>query len=309
MFTKRNIIIFTIACMLCAGKAYPLGTDLVGTNSAEFLKIGAGARATGMGEAFTAVADDATAMHYNPAGIARLTRRELNGMHLQYFLDVNYDTISYIHPLASGVLGVNYIYLIKSDLERTESDGAGRFTRMGTFSFSDECLTVSYAKVLYEKLSWGVTIKGIRERIDTDSAFGAAVDFGVLRSDRLSYGLAAQNLGTPIKFDDEGFLPPMSLRLGASYKIFDGKLLVASDADLEYAGRPSVNAGIEFDPFGVIIFRGGYRYFAGGYRLDRWHGVSGGIGIRFRGYQVDYAFVPYGFLGDTHRISLRIRWE
>lgn len=308
MMNKKLIILCTGIILAGSGKLWALGTDLVGTNSAEFLKIGISARAAGMGEAFTAVGDDANAIYYNPAGLATLDKFELTGMHLQYFLDVNYETLSYIHPTKSGVFGINFIYLVKDNLERTEANPLGRFRRLGKFSFSDESLTVSYSRKINSSFNWGINIKGIRERIDTDTAWGAAFDCGVLRKGNFSYGAVIQNIGTPIKFDEEAFLPPMRLKFGVSYKLLGERLLLASDTDMEYAGRSSVNAGVEFDPFGIIVFRGGYRYISGGYRLNRLFGISGGIGIRFSDYQLDYGFVPSAFLGSTHRISLRIRW-
>ena len=86
-----------------------------GNTTAAFLKIGVGARPIGMGNAFTAVADDINSLAWNPAGLSLLSRRELGVMHSELFADTRYDFLGYAHPMKTGTLGlgINYLSLRK----------------------------------------------------------------------------------------------------------------------------------------------------------------------------------------------------
>src|SRR5581483_2611586 len=83
-----------------------------GITSANFLEIGPGTRAAGMGEAFTAVANDAEAMAWNVAGLSQLIAREVTFMHSQWLQDVGYEFGSYAQSLGGGQgLGFSVVYL------------------------------------------------------------------------------------------------------------------------------------------------------------------------------------------------------
>ena len=66
---------------------------------------GAGARAMGMGGAFVAIADDASAVYYNPAGISQLERAQFSGLHVTLWEGVNYDVINFVIPTLDYEIG------------------------------------------------------------------------------------------------------------------------------------------------------------------------------------------------------------
>ncbi len=90
----------TAAALAAPAGAQPrLGEQRVGTSSGSFLKIGVGARATGLGESFVAVANDPSAIYWNPAGLASIQRQELSISHLEWPADISFDHISYVLPV------------------------------------------------------------------------------------------------------------------------------------------------------------------------------------------------------------------
>lgn len=94
----------------------------VGTSGAQFLKIGAGARSTAMGDAFVGIADDVNAVYYNPAGLGYLERAEITAMRTQWFQGMNYDFGAMIFPLTEGSLGLSISTLKADDLEKRDVD-------------------------------------------------------------------------------------------------------------------------------------------------------------------------------------------
>ncbi len=137
-----------------------------GTTAATFLKIGVGARPSGMGEAFLAVADDVNAVYWNPAGLAFLKRQEVTAMHSEWFQDIRYDFAAYARPLQNYTLGGSLTGLfIKKELER-RSGGAGEndpfnpiTNAEGTFGAYDLNVSFSYARKLNRQWGLGTNFK------------------------------------------------------------------------------------------------------------------------------------------------------
>src|ERR1039458_1672672 len=95
----------------------------VGTSGAEFLKIGPGARAVGMGEAFTGVADDVDAIYWNPAGLGTLKHAEITGMHMQYFQSIQYEFAAFAYPTTDrGSWGFAVTNLHTDNIDRRAED-------------------------------------------------------------------------------------------------------------------------------------------------------------------------------------------
>lgn len=243
----------------------------------EFMALGAGARALGMGAAFAAVADDASAVYWNPAGIAGIEKRQALAMHAEQFGDlVNYNYGSYVQPTSlldparKPAFGLSLIHLgvpdqpITNDLEAVDSDGDGtpdyfikpdgqriypdaynsaipRETDNSFAGFGTVAIETSAGKV-------GGTLKLIYQNaIAGESSFGIGIDLGYLRRDfltpRLSVGAKLQDAtGTYISWSTgtTEFILPM-LKVGSAYKIvsmgFNGSLLLAVDADMFFDDR------------------------------------------------------------------------
>ena len=171
-----------------------------GGDPLNFLFLDANARAVAMGGAYTALATDANALLYNPAGLGAVERHEATFMHNEYFQGASQEYIGYASP--RGV-GANVNSLRSGDVARTtisNPDGTG----LGGANLSDLSLALGYGRPLGDSLRLGAGMKYIRETIAGISASGYAADLGALYSvpaaRGLALGLSVQNLGPSIKF-------------------------------------------------------------------------------------------------------------
>ena len=285
-----------------------------GTTTAEFLRLGVGARAVAMGEAYTAVAGEADALYWNPAGLTRLEGRSATFMHAAYLAATSFDYGAYAQKAGqSGALGLGVQYFSAGTIAQTDEVDA----RIGNFSPYDLALTAGGAYAfdggLLPGWSAGLAAKFIRARI-LRTAQTCAVDAGLLSpaalEGRLRLGLAAANMGGTMRFEREAEGLPMVFKLGGAFQISDDWLLSADLASPKNDG-PYAALGTEywFVPSGPLRLAGraGFNSKTLG-SVDGLTGASFGVGIGYAGGSLDYSFVPMGQLGFTHRISLSFKW-
>ncbi len=307
----RSILLLTLGAVICFSP-FAISYAAVGDSGAQSLKIGIGARAIGMGESFVALADDADAIYWNPGGLGQIEKKEISMMYNQWFEGIKQGYVGYVHPLGNiGTFGGAVSYLIVGDMDRTEIDSDGDDVPTSqTFGANDMFVTLSYGRKI-KMLDVGVSLKYITEKIEDESATAFAVDLGFLYATpvpKLNVGLSVQNLGTKIKFISESDLLPLNFKLGASYKMLEkDALALALDVNIPNEGNVNVHAGAEYLLFDMIALRAGYKTttIEG---LGALSGLSAGCGFAFKGYGIDYAWVPYGDLGSTHRVSLAIKF-
>jgi hypothetical protein len=281
--------------------------------------MGVGARAVGMGESCVAAADDVYATYWNPAGLSYVETSQFGFMHNEWFVGIRYEFLGYVQPIGdSGALAATVSYVDMGWLDRTDGmgnsiDANGNPTSPNDseaqFRPYDVLLGLSFGKRLNNVISVGVNAKFLREKIDTEKAQAFAADLGGLFSfpeSGLILGVNVQNLGTKIKFDEEPFSLPLNVNFGAAYRLIDGALTLAADADLPVDNDPNIGLGLEYNIMGIVNLRTGYRYTVkeGGNDLGTASGLRAGVGIQISDYKFDYAFVPYGELGQAHRLSL-----
>jgi hypothetical protein len=242
----------------------------------EFMALGAGARALGMGGAFAAVADDASAVYWNPAGIAGIQKRQALAMHAEQFGDlVNYNFGSYVQPTTlvdparKPAFGFGLIHLgvpdqpVNNDYKAVDSDNDGIIDYLvapdGRLIYPDAYDSIpretdnSFAGLGSFALetsagSVGGTLKLIyQDAIAGESSMGIGIDLGYLRRDfltpRLSVGAKLQDAtGTYLSWSTgtTEFIYPM-LKVGSAYKVvstgFNGSLLLVADADIFFDDR------------------------------------------------------------------------
>jgi len=307
-----------ISLLLATSIQHPVSARDTG---AAFLKIGVGARAVGMSSAFTAIADDASALYWNPSGIATIPKPQVMAMHSDWLLDMNYQFASFIQPTRNGAFGLGFSRLDQGTFEGRDENRE----RTADFEASDTAATLCLSNRL-RRGSLGLNIKFIQQKIEAEQATGVAFDFGgklQRPGSPLSFGLALQNLGPRMTFIQEGYYLPLTATAGVGYRIA-GALSISMDVRRRiYTGNTSVGIGTEYWAFSSVALRMGYlsRMGAfsqtssslsdnsGGNRLERISGLGAGVGVRILGYQLDYAFVPYGELGNTNRISLLINFR
>ena len=120
----------------------------------------------------------------------------------------------------------------------------------------------------------------------------------------LILGVNVQHLGTKMTFIEESFSLPVNVKFGAAYRLIDGALTLAVDANRPVDSYMNIGVGTEYKIMGIMNLRAGYRYTVGGNPLGTASGLRAGIGVEITDYKIDYAFVPYGELGQAHRVSL-----
>jgi len=188
----RKFLVISFTLLIC-GSAVVLAE----TTGASFLSIGIGTRAIGMGSAFTSVANDVTAIHWNAAGLSQLNRREISAMHSEWVVNTKLDFIGYARPIKSGVIGGSIIYLSQSAIEGRDENRQ----QTGIFGASDLAVTMSYSRRLPElsnTISAGLNVRFIQQNIEVHTARGVAIDVGTLYQtpiNNLKAGLSVQNIG------------------------------------------------------------------------------------------------------------------
>jgi hypothetical protein len=273
-----------------------------GDTGLAFLKIGVGARAAAMGEAYVAVAQDPSAMYWNPAGIANTPALEFHASHNEWISDVRYEYVGAVQGMRGHALGGFVSLLHMGELEGR--DAAGQFTE--SFRAYDFSAGVTYGRRVMRTVEVGVTGKFLYERIHDFKATGVAADLGVryrtpLRG--LTLAATATNLGPEMTFEEESFTLPASARIGAAYRsraLLSGFVL-ASDVRFPNDADVRGHLGAELWVHEMIALRGGAKL-----NYDEELGTMG-FGVRYREYELDYAFVPFSDtseLGDTHRFSV-----
>ena len=280
-----------------------------GTTTANFLKLGVGARAEAMGEAYSAVADDASALYWNPAGLTRIDGQSATFMHAPYLVSTYYDYGAYARRWGNHAFGAGVQYFSAGSIPETDENN----TSLGSYSPYDLATSLGYAYQFSENgLAVGVVAKYIRSKI-IDSANAFAVDFGAQTrwyGDRLRLAFTTVNLGSKMKFDQDSESLPLALRCGSAFRItrhwlasFD---LISPKDNATYAAL-----GTEYSWFvrdGISLAgRMGYNSLTAG-DISGFTGVSFGFGLAYQTISFDYALLPYGGLGITHRISLSFKW-
>ena len=309
----------------------------VGTTAAPFLEIEVGSRAIGMGGAFVAIANDATAIYWNPAGLSRISKSEATLIHTNWLVGTNFDFVGVVVPMGYlGSIAVNVISLSTDEMEvRTvqRPEGTGE-----KFSYGDLSAGLSYAKNLTDRFSIGVNAKYISQRIWHMKAKGIAFDIGTLFKTRFNgmvIGMTISNFGASLKLEgrdvfvnyDEApqfggsndripaskltdkFPLPLLFRVGVAMDILksgSSRLTIAADAAHPNDNTEYINMGMEYVFNKNIALRFGYKNL---FTLDTEEGFTAGFGTKLKlsgGVQlkIDYAYQDFGRLQNAQLFSL-----
>jgi len=307
MYCKIVSIIVMCTFILQPALSYA-GTKKPGATAANFLKLGIGARPAGLGSAFCAVADDINAAYWNPAGLAQVKEFQLTAIHKNWFEGISGGYLGYLHPKNKGAIAVSMTYLDEGKMQEIKKDK----TVIGTFKAEDIGVTVSFAQAVKNNLLLGTNLKYIHQKIADASGIGFAGDIGLIYklTNSINLALVVQNIGPKIKFVKEGFSLPLMLKTGIAYK--NKGITLSLDANKSIDNDPLICLGVESRIGNIIALRIGYRYQVKDQKLDLYEsapvGLTAGFGLGFGNtYFLDYAYVPYGDLGDTHRVSFMMK--
>ena len=306
----------TVTSILATGLAYGLfDYSPIGFT---FMKIGVGARPVAMGGAYTAVADDANALFWNPAGLALNSTPGGSVTIMKLLQSVSYASAGVAVPVgrrfAAGCAGA---YLSTSDTRRNELG-----QEIGTFGLSDLAVGPGIAVQALPGLGFGLGARYVAGQIDSFRAAAVSFDGGAIYrpSGYITFGASLLHVGTPRRFIADLEYPPANLRVGAAGTIpfAQNRLLLTSDVSVYPDLTPVVSVGAELclrltgTTAGQSLYaRGGYQ---SGSHLGTWSGFSFGIGYEYALSRnlflgLDVVYLSYGLLGDSERASLGLRYS
>ncbi len=295
--------LFFLAAVLPAAAQTPAST--AGTAGNVFLRSGLSARVAGMGETFTAVADDENALFYNPAGLANIGKGAVGLNHTQWFEDIRMDNLiaGYNFDRKLGVaLSVAHMWM--PALEGKDVFG----NPTGDVNVSSSVINLGLGYKIHPAFYVGLGVKYFQDNLAGFSASGLALDAGfymytALRG--LSFGFAVQNIGGDIQYDEAREELPLTYRAGLAYKVPGTDLRIAADASKSLDTDYNFSAGVEYVLMNTFSLRVGNQFknnmgFQPGY----------GAGFNFeQSYALDYTFHQFEDLGNTHRVGFTFRFD
>lgn len=310
---KKERLLMVLVMCLVLGSSVVFGKAVTGV---AILNQAIGVRQLGMAEVATGLADDAAAMHYNPAGIATVRNIELNAMYHQNIIDTRNEAINFVYPLNKGLLfhnkasiGIGVLAYQGGDIEwiKLNPDESIK-SREVLKAESDYQIGLSYSEEIAKYLGntyAGVMVKWIQSKLVekyTASAFG--IDMGLLHKvGGFGLGIAIQNIGTEMKFIEEGDSLPLTIRLGGSYERKLGKIVkmvVGVDGIKVKNDDMRYNLGGECWIGDILGIRAGYK-------INDDNKVSIGASIRYKWIQLDYGYKLMDVFNNTHQAAITLR--
>jgi hypothetical protein len=319
------------------------GFSKVGTAAAQFLKIGVGARAVGMGETFVAIADGASTLFWNPAGIVNIPSVTGSFSHSKWLGEISHDYFGLVIPLGdNNGLGINAIMLNTDEQEITtveQPEGTGVF-----YQVRDLAIGLSYARALTDRFSVGLTAKYIQQDMYNESANTVAVDIGTYLQTgfyNLTIGMCVSNFGGNMQLEGRDLIAitdinkgiggeyhpdaqlktepwplPLNFRIGIAMDLLGGsdalvpvdqnRLTLAVDWNHPNDNLERVNFGGEYAWNETFFARAGYKL---NYDVSSFtFGAGVRIAIENQRVDFDYALVDYEDLGQVSRLSLELRF-
>jgi hypothetical protein len=333
---KKSIFFLSFIFLLFSSLS---AQTVVGKYAGEFLAIGVGGRALGMGGAHTAIVNDVTAGYWNPAGLARIDYPQVALMHEEHFGDlVNYNyaaaAIPYGKDMSFGLsvirLGVDGIPDTRDALYDANGDGfldinTDRldYSKITEFNNTDWAFYLSFAKRQSDNFYWGANVKIIRRDLAEYSATGVGFDVGAvyMPMEDLYLGATVQDVTTTLVAWSTGrnelISPTAKVGVAYAFHILGGRVLPVHDLDIRFEGRDYAsyfNIGpVSFDShFGVEYTYDNLFSVRAGYNDVKQFTI--GAGIKLPKLYIDYSFARMSQseterLPDTHRISLMLSLE
>ena len=303
-----------IVAILCLGA---LSTGYAGTTpeslSLPFNNVGVSARGAALGSAYVSVVEDSSALLWNAAGLGKIKTEDIWLNHNNWFVGTYRDTITVGWPLGEwGGIGAGIDYIDYGSFELRNSaqvmTGIGKAYSLGG--------VLGWGREILEGLEGGVSLRGAEDNLNGEIYRSLSGDAGLLLH-VLGWNLGASytNIGSGLNWSTQGstFKQVSMLRLGGSYGLQVGKdheIVAALSGHLEHQGVNRLGVGIEDKINAVLALRAGYLFnlpVKENY-LQGLKGLTAGAGFMYKGLSLDYAYIPYGDLGDSHQVSLNFRF-
>jgi hypothetical protein len=295
-----------------------------------------------MGGAYVSITDDATAMFWNPSGIAAAEKMEAAFHHSNWIADINFNYVAAVIPLGGlGKIGLNATALSMDDMERTTIDnpeGTGE-----TFSAGSVAFGLAFARSLTDRFAIGFNVKYLNETIYHSSAQGVSFDIGTMFTTQfngLRIGMSITNYGPKVQMGGRDMLTqvdidpnvsgnneninanlvtdqfnlPLMFRVGVSMDVLKGagnsNLILAVDALHPNDNVESLNLGAEYVYNNLLALRTGYTSL---FAVDAEGGLSFGAGIHQSllgriEFNLDYAYRDFGLLESVQMFTLGLKF-
>ncbi|MBN1997421.1 PorV/PorQ family protein [candidate division KSB1 bacterium] len=329
----KKLILIVCVVLLTALLNIPAHATIkkVAQTGLQFLKVDMSARAAGMGSAYIMTGNDASAMFYNPAGIAYLEKSfDFYSGTTQWIADINYYSAGLIKNFENiGTFGMSVIYcdygddLIGTRVDMSPDNPKG-YSLTGSIDVGAYAVGLSYAKSLTNKFSVGVQAKYVTQHLGSNvivengnamdnNVAGFAADFGTIFHPgfhSLRVGMSINHFAGQFKYEETAFELPLTFKIGAAMDVLDlmgehsDPLVIEIDAihPRDYTER--IHLGGEYMFKNKIALRAGYKF-----NYDE-ESLSAGIGFKFTmsgvDLKVDYAYNAMDVFDGISRFSIGI---
>jgi len=305
-----------------------LGGQRVGTSAAQFLKIGIGSRALGMGEAFVAIANDAEALYWNPAGLSQFNQHSIFFSHTEWLVEVQLEYAGLVYHIdPTNTVGFAVTFLHTDEMKETtelQPLGTGRY-----FNFSDFLFTLSYARNMTDKFSFGLSGKFLQENIAELTMRAFLFDLGIYYKtgwQSTRFGVAVSNFGSEMSPEGDftfqnlnnesvkvnsfqSFSPPIIFRIGIAREFIETENhRVTTSIQLNHPNdnAENLNFGAEYAWRNIFLLRAGYK------TAQVEEDISAGFGIywplNFIDFKLDYSYSNFGRLGYVNRFTIHMEF-
>jgi hypothetical protein len=339
---NRKILVLIILGIFLPYTAFAQSVTKTGTTAAKFLSIGIGPRAISMGGAYTSVANDPSALYWNPAGIAFSDQFQGFFSNTSLFAGISLNYVGLVIPagevgsFAASVTAVNYgSWQITTE---TQPEGTGEFLSPASYAFA-----LSFARFITEDFIVGASAKLITENISKSNALGVAFDIGTIfktpfygvrfASSITNFGTKMQMSGndllirynvnseragsnntTDANIATDQFDLPLRLQIGMSKDFIfmeDQRFTLAVDGIVPNDNNESVNVGGELSLFSdMISLRGGYKSL---FLTDTQEGLTLGVGFKYKrpGFidiGIDYSYQKFKYLDGVSSFGVVLKF-
>ncbi len=300
MSKARFLVVVAVTVGMLSYATVGFGAD---PHAAPFLRMGVGARALAMGGAFTAIADDATAAYWNPAGLVKIENIEATFMYAANMaVDRQLNYFAYTQWLGMGGLGVSWLNAGMADVPKY--DASGNF--LGNDDIGDNAIMFSYGMEV-GSLMLGASAKILHEDVMGTTETGFGLDLGGMFNvtDNVTAGIMIRDVGS--QYGDVDV--PIDWRFGTAVRALDDALVVGLDVDkVQDIDDFVIHLGAEY---GMEVHPGYYTFFRMGFNSVEDQAFTTGLGIRVPYVQFDYSYITEpdeDVLGNSHRISITARF-
>ncbi|MBN2357212.1 PorV/PorQ family protein [candidate division KSB1 bacterium] len=324
------VLLSLLTCISVYGQSSSL--EQVGTSMANFLKIGVGARALAMGDAYVALCDDISSLYWNPGALDRMPNNEIIIQQTEWLVDTQilYFGIGY-KVKGIGSVGLSAHYFSSGEIEETTlaaPDGTGR-----TFSASDLALGLTLSRRITTRFSTGITVKMIQESLAREKASAIALDIGSVFEtnflNNMRIGMALSNLGGEMRLAGSDLSVQYATNPGYPTKVVRADLTteewdiplffrfgIAMDVVRKENYRWTIagevmdsrdfihrlSMGTEWSYRGLAFLRGGYKFNYDEEDLTLGAGIH--LNVANTTVRLDYAYGKFGVFDNTQRFSL-----